>query len=59
MKNPPIPSQFQQKLIEIQQTDRSNPDNRHIRMDEYLCKTLESLGYSDGIRVYRSTIKNY
>ena len=31
----------------------------HIAMDELLCKTLESLGYAEGIKIFHNTYMWY
>lgn len=54
----PTPAEFERHLREILDRTDSEED-RHIDMDEYICKTLESLGYTDGVRVFRTTPKWY
>lgn len=37
----------------------SNIENCHMEMDEIMCKTLSSLGYDKGVKLFRTTPKWY
>ena len=57
----PTPEEFAAHLTDIKTAhqDVKDLENIHLEMDEYICRTLELLGYRDGIRIFRSTQKYY
>ena len=61
MKEAPTPNEFKEYLKELSNdvTMSDNLEIAHINMDEYLCQTLEALGYSEGIKIFRTTPKWY
>jgi len=61
-KDPPTPYEFEQKIGSIMQLywiDRRDIETCHVELDEYICQVMESLGYSDGIRLFRKIPKWY
>ena len=56
-----VPSRdgFYREIIRITTELKDNKEEMHLELDQYLCETLEALGFSKGIRVYRSVEKNY
>lgn len=61
--SPPTPSEFADKMKEIKGrffTDMYEDFHEcHVDMDTYILEVLESLGYKDGVAVFRSTPKWY
>lgn len=57
LNNQITPNEFlegMKQIAEIDDTERS-----HIEMDELMCKLLVSLGYEDGVEVFKNAIKWY
>ncbi len=61
MKEAPTPNEFKEKMKELSDGIKIGMDleEPHKDMDEYLCQTLEALGYSEGIKLFRTTPKWY
>ena len=57
-KNPPTPTEFKHKIREIIDNENGT-ESVHIEMDLYICEVMESLGYTEGIRLFRGTPKWY
>ncbi|MBO7451087.1 MAG: hypothetical protein J6U54_12050 [Clostridiales bacterium] len=56
------PDEFVSQLKAIKKkwyNERIDEEVCHIEMDELLCKTLSSLGYDEGIKLFRTTPKWY
>ena len=49
--------EFEEKMQEI--LADSDPEKRHIRADNLLCRTLNELGYKDGVEIFRKMNKWY
>ena len=59
---PPTPVEFEQRLLDIRYRLYENEIDKedcHLDMDDYILKTLDSLGYEAGVKVFRSTPKWY
>lgn len=60
---PPTPSEFKAQMEEIRDkffTDEYEDFHEcHVDMDTYILEVLETLGYKDGVAVFRSTPKWY
>lgn len=59
---PPTPDEFSKKMKEIKDefyNMKGDQEECHEEMDDYICQALESLGYHDGIRIFRTTPKWY
>lgn len=61
--NPPTPEEFWEHMNKIRMkwinVNRNDPEEVHIEMDTYILDVLESLGYKDGVDVFRTTPKWY
>ncbi len=57
-KNVLTPEEFEAKMKDIIETYESLEDC-HAEMDLLMCKTLEALGYTEGIRLFRAKPKWY
>ena len=55
---PPSPAEFEAHMQEIKKTF-SGKEICHIEMDSYILEVMESLGYKDGVYVFRTTPKWY
>ena len=49
--------EFEEKMQEI--LANSDPEKRHIRADNLLCRTLNELEYKDGVETFRKMNKWY
>ena len=47
------------KQMSLLQEDINDPENRHEAMDDLLCRVLDSLGYGEGVKVYKQSEKWY
>lgn len=56
---PLSPTVFKNCLIELHERFSDDEEVCHIKMDDVLCKQLESLGFEDGIEIFRGTKKWY
>lgn len=60
---PPTPSEFEAEMKAIRKKffndDYENLQDCHADMDTYILEVLETLGYKDGVAVFRSTPKWY
>ena len=61
MKKAPTPEEFANHLkkLSTQFSLDGDYETTHVLMDEYLCQTLSKLGYSEGIKIFRTTPKWY
>ena len=57
-KNPPTPTEFKYKIKEIID-NKDGTETTHIELDLYICEVMESLGYTEGIRLFRGIPKWY
>ena len=57
--NVPTPKEFNQHIKAIAEEWSFDKEMQHFLLDDYLCETLESLGYSKGIKNYRKIPKWY
>lgn len=46
-------AEFERRMKEISQDEDKSFGKKHAEADELLCKTLETLGYSAGVKVYK------
>lgn len=56
------PNEFVRKLRDIKEElyfKEADIEECHMEMDELMCKTLSSLGYDEGIKLFRTTPKWY
>ena len=51
------PSQFYERMLDLKSMNCE--EERHIEMDDLMCKTLVDLGYEAGVGVFESTGKWY
>lgn len=64
MVQPPTPEEFKNTMLEIKNKNTFN-DNTidleecHINMDSYILETLNTLGYGEGVNIFRTTPKWY
>lgn len=58
-KNPMTPEEFERKMREISDEDENDTESAHRMMDSLMCSLLETLGYSDGVKVFCETYKWY
>lgn len=58
-RKPPTPFEFEQRIKKIIEQYPEDLEYRHEDLDLYICETMESLGYEDGIRLFRGTPKWY
>ena len=59
MKTAPTPQEFEEEMAHLKDLHGGEMEATHLDMDEYICKTLEALGYNKGIAIFRSTPKWY
>ena len=54
-------AEFERKMreIEVENIKTGDRERCHKQADELLCKTLKSLGYESGIRIYKGMDKDY
>lgn len=55
----PTPYEFEEQIKRIIKEYEDDLEGKHVELDLYICTVLESLGYSDGVRLFRSTEKWY
>lgn len=48
------PQEFYARMQEIQQS-RDSAESKHAQMDALMCRLLESMGYSDGIEIFKKS----
>lgn len=56
------PDEFIRKMREIKEElyfKKAYIEECHMEMDELMCKTLSSLGYDEGVKLFRTTPKWY
>ena len=53
------PERFSETMIAIKNTYGGDPEVAHSKMDDYLCDTLEMMGYEHGVKVFQDTDKWY
>jgi len=53
------PTEFKERLKEIESTMRGDEEAAHSAMDDLMCEALESLGYGEGVEVFRDQEKWY
>ena len=60
-KKPLTPQKFEKKMNDIlnEYANVSDLEDCHVKMDLLTCETLESLGYGNGIKLFRSKPKWY
>ena len=46
--------EFYEKMMEIKEKYKGDPELCHIRMDELMCELLIDLGYESGVSVFNS-----
>ena len=51
--------EFYTKMKSIQLENGNDPEEAHSKMDKLLCDLLISLGYEDGIKIFKDTKKYY
>lgn len=59
---PPSPEEFETHMREIKHEFIDKEDSLydcHVEMDAYILEVLETLGYKDGVNVFRITPKWY
>ncbi len=59
---PPTPEEFKVKLNAIRFIyfhEKNDMEECHTEMDDYILKVLETLGYEEGVKVFRTTPKWY
>jgi hypothetical protein len=62
MKRPPSPTEFASKMRDIHNkyaNEKEDYEGVHTEMDDYICKTLEALGYKEGVMIFRTEPKLY
>lgn len=47
------PAEFYTQMRQIQESSES-PESKHAQMDALMCRLLESMGYSDGIEIFKT-----
>lgn len=57
--SPLTPDKFMDKMHEIVEKHGGYEEPVHIEMDDLMCEVLESLGYEDGVRVFKKQDKWY
>ena len=50
---------FYDKMKSIQLSNKEDPEAVHSEMDNLMCDVLISLGYEDGIKIFKETKKYY
>jgi hypothetical protein len=57
------PKEFKRRMREIWKPERGwrgvDTETAHMRADDLMCELLESLGYGDGVTVFKSEPKWY
>ena len=53
------PEDFRMQMLKIKNDKGQWAEEAHIHMDQLMCETLISLGYKDGIDIYRGQEKYY
>lgn len=51
--------EFYEKMMEIKEKCKGDPELCHIRMDELMCELLIDLGYESGVDVFNSIERWY
>ena len=62
LAKPPSPEEFEEHMKDIKRIffeKQENQEDCHIEMDSYILEVLETLGYKDGVRIFRTTPKWY
>lgn len=58
-KEPPTPDEFMEHTKEIVEMYKDDIERCHIELDSYVSEVMESLGYKEGIRIFRTVPKWY
>lgn len=53
------PEDFKEEMKKLKEGWEYNKEDCHTMMDILLCKTLEKLGYGEGIKIFEDTGKWY
>lgn len=55
------PKAFAEEMAQIQNSypKFTDTDERHMKMDEAMCKLLRSLGYGEGVEIFEKSEKWY
>lgn len=51
------PEEFEREMREV--FVGHDPENEHEKADKLICNLLESLGYDDGVKVFKSATRWY
>ena len=54
---PPTPEAFKKRIQEMIEIE--DIEDGHMKLDDYLCDVLESLGFKEGVDILRQTPKWY
>lgn len=52
------PKEFAEKMGQIAE-ERDDTEVCHIKMDDYICEVLRTLGYKEGVEIFENTPKWY
>lgn len=53
------PEEFYEKMLQLKKDFGNGEEEVHIKMDDLLCETLSTLGYDDGVKIFKETSKWY
>lgn len=51
------PEEFEKQMLKLQKN--GDEEERHMKMDNLICKLLIKLGYEEGINIFKNTKKWY
>jgi len=53
------PARFEDEMIRISKIPGYDPEGKHGRADDLMCKVLDSLGYGAGVKIFQDMEKWY
>ena len=53
------PARFEDEMKRISEIPGYDPEDKHVRADDLMCKVLDSLGYSVGVKIFQDMEKWY
>lgn len=51
--------EFHEEMIRIDETYGGDPESCHAKADDLMCEALERLGFSGGVKVFKTMHKWY
>ena len=53
------PEEFREIMLNMGYLYVDDVEFRHIRMDDLMCELLESLGYGEGVKIFKGSRRHY